>query len=550
MGRPEKSNIRKMNPAAQVLFPISNYGGPTRNIIVASTFKKNINDEEGNLILKIGIRYCESCKKETYKWRCNCGKRTIERLYCTRCNIYTNLKICPNCGYTINNIIHSQKLNIKKLLNKIYFNLNINKPLKVIKGVKELMNKSKTPEPLEKGILRSIHDIYIFKDGTSRYDMSDLPLTHFKASEIGITVEDLYKLGYKNDIYSNKISSEDQIIELFVQDIIISYDCAKYLLKVSNFIDSLLNKYYKVNTYYNATNIHDLLGSLVIGLAPHTSAGILGRIIGFTESSVCFAHPFFHASKRRNCDGDEDCIMLLLDGLLNFSKEYLPEKIGGKMDAPLVLTTIINPEEIDKEAHNIDVCSNYPIEFYLLSEQMISPEMIKDKMDLISFRIKTKNTTQGFMYTHETSNISLCPKSSSYKTLETMEEKIKSQLNLAKKIRAVDSDDVAERILKYHFLPDIIGNLRAFSKQKTRCFKCSKKFRRPPLSGMCPNCGNKIILTVHEGNVKKYIDITKKIAKEYNISLYLKERINIISEDVESTFDNNINPQLNLSNYM
>lgn len=550
MGRPEKSNIRKMNPAAQVLFPISNYGGPTRNIIVASTFKKNINDEEGNLILKIGIRYCESCKKETYKWRCNCGKRTIERLYCTRCNIYTNLKICPNCGYTINNFIHSQKLNIKKLLNKIYFNLNINKPLKVIKGVKELMNKSKTPEPLEKGILRSIHDIYIFKDGTSRYDMSDLPLTHFKASEIGITVEDLYKLGYKNDIYSNKISSEDQIIELFVQDIIISYDCAKYLLKVSNFIDSLLNKYYKVNTYYNATNIHDLLGSLVIGLAPHTSAGILGRIIGFTESSVCFAHPFFHASKRRNCDGDEDCIMLLLDGLLNFSKEYLPEKIGGKMDAPLVLTTIINPEEIDKEAHNIDVCSNYPIEFYLLSEQMISPEMIKDKMDLISFRIKTKNTTQGFMYTHETSNISLCPKSSSYKTLETMEEKIKSQLNLAKKIRAVDSDDVAERILKYHFLPDIIGNLRAFSKQKTRCFKCSKKFRRPPLSGMCPNCGNKIILTVHEGNVKKYIDITKKIAKEYNISQYLKERINIISEDVESTFDNNINPQLNLSNYM
>src|SRR5699024_5969953 len=26
------------------------------------------------------------------------------------------------------------------------------------------------------------------------------------------------------------------------------------------------------------------------------------------------------------CDGDEDCVMLLLDGLLNFSKAYLPDK--------------------------------------------------------------------------------------------------------------------------------------------------------------------------------------------------------------------------------
>jgi len=41
-----------------------------------------------------------------------------------------------------------------------------------------------------------------------------------------------------------------------------------------------------------------------------------------------YAHPLWHAAKRRNCDGDEDAIMLALDPLLNFSKTYLPQQSG------------------------------------------------------------------------------------------------------------------------------------------------------------------------------------------------------------------------------
>lgn len=47
-----------------------------------------------------------------------------------------------------------------------------------------------------------------------------------------------------------------------------------------------------------------------------------------------------------------------------------------------------------------------------------------------------------------------------------MEEKVDSQLSLAKKIRAVDHKDTAERVLVSHFLPDIAGNVRAFLRQK------------------------------------------------------------------------------------
>ena len=42
--------------------------------------------------------------------------------------------------------------------------------------------------------------------------------------------------------------------------------------------------------------------------------------------------------------------MLLLDGLINFSRSYLPETRGGTMDAPLVLTTRIDPAEVDMSA--------------------------------------------------------------------------------------------------------------------------------------------------------------------------------------------------------
>ncbi|HII88644.1 TPA: hypothetical protein HA253_03550, partial [Candidatus Woesearchaeota archaeon] len=50
----------------------------------------------------------------------------------------------------------------------------------LIKGVRGTSNKDHIPENLVKGILRAKHDIYVNKDGTTRYDMSEIPITHFK----------------------------------------------------------------------------------------------------------------------------------------------------------------------------------------------------------------------------------------------------------------------------------------------------------------------------------------------------------------------------------
>ncbi|MCL2550074.1 MAG: DNA polymerase II large subunit [Methanimicrococcus sp.] len=550
MGRPEKSAMRKMSPAAQVLFPIGEHGGKTRNLIDASEYREDMNAVTGKFEIKIGMRVCPRCGRETHKWRCGCGEYTQERLFCPRCGIETPDSVCPKCEKeTVGG--RKKAIEFRSVYKEAIERLGVRDNFDLIKGVKELMSRSKTPEPLEKGILRALHEVYIFKDGTVRYDMSDIPLTHIRADELGVTAKDLRDLGYRKDIHGKDLVSDDQTVCLFVQDLVVSEDCMDYLLKTTRYVDDLLVRYYGSEPYYNCKTRKDLIGVMVIGLAPHTSAGVLGRLIGYTKASVGYAHPYFHASKRRNCDGDEDCVMLLLDCMLNFSREYLPDKRGGQMDATLVLTTRIDPNEIDKEAHNIDMCAHYPHAFYLATEEYRNPVEISEIMDLVSSRLKTPNQYENFMFTHDTENIAKGPDFSAYKTLETMTEKMEAQLRLAEKIRAVDETDVAELVLRTHFLPDIMGNLRAFSKQTFRCIKCDAKYRRPPLSGTCPKCnGGNIVLTVHEGAVRKYVEVSKEVAVKYGVSTYTRERIELLEKEIRDTFENQKIKKTSLSDFM
>ena len=227
-----------------------------------------------------------------------------------------------------------------------------------------MTNQNKTPEIIEKGVLRAKHDLSVYKDGTIRFDATNAPLTHFKPAEVGVRVEKLRLLGYSHDIHGVPLTDPDQVLELKIQDVVIPWNAAEYFLRISAFIDDLLTRVYKLPSYYKVTCAEDLIGHLVMGLAPHTCVSILGRIIGFTNLHLCYAHPVWHSAKRRDCDGDEDTIMLALDTLLNFSRVYLPAQIGGIMDAPLLLTPFINTKEVQRQAHDFDVDEDYPLEFY------------------------------------------------------------------------------------------------------------------------------------------------------------------------------------------
>ena len=991
MGRPEKAAERKMRPPPHVLFPIGNYGGNQRLVRNAA--------EQGKIEVEVGTRICTKCGKKTHKLFCDCGGHT-------------------EVG---NGRIETAEIDLRKELSQAQKNIKERVLPETIKGVIGTISKHKTPETLEKGILRAKHNVYVFKDGTIRFDMTDAPLTHFKPKEIGVSVEKLKELGYKKDHLGNNLEDSNQICELKVQDVIISKSCAEYFAHVANFIDDLLTKFYGMQRFYKIRKLENLVGHLTIGLAPHTSGGSLSRIIGFTDAQVCYAHPFYHAAKRRNClsaetdllvsdsnesyiasikeiyentlskesivddfqtkmkkvsglntysinpengitetkkiesiikakspkhlfkiklstgrefigsphhkvmvlsngaivrkklvelektdkffishnfdlaekdikefdlleeflkindrnivlrgiedftrycieksgglkktaeklkinkktlsnyiyrdsipldvllkllklsnknvqnipkkcclgvkrdhtrvprmikvdkklmrllgyyisegharhtskscyqvgfacsekeitdditscikdvfnvnyyqsksglficnriihsffedilkiggkaktkripkvfstlpenkmkellkayfsgdgsveknrlhvtcssvnkklltdiglqllrfgifyrlkeetkkvggaakeyydkkgknplchlyyisirssyarkfyekigftlsrkqkslksslskernpsiqrfgdyvidsikeinpvlsnsdyvydvevedlhnfpindfiisnncDGDEDALMLLMDALLNFSHSYIPDKRGGKMDLPLVLTTRLDPSEIDKEAHNVDTHYRYPLELYEATLKHEHSKELEPIMNLVSSRIETELQYEKFGFTHDTEDISAGPVQSSYKSLKTMMDKMNAQLDLAAKIRAVDEADVAYKVIERHFLPDMLGNLRAFSKQSVRCPTCNIVYRRPPLQGVCMKCHGKLTLTVHEKSVKKYLEISKTVAKKYNISPYARQRIVLVEKSIDSLF--------------
>ncbi|MFB6188780.1 MAG: DNA-directed DNA polymerase II large subunit [Halapricum sp.] len=735
MGRPEKSEERELSPAVHTLFPIGEAGGAQRDVAKAGKHAETMQDQPGLVEVQVARRRCVECGTDTHEARCpDCGGITEAVYVCPDCGTEaepdeSGRAECPRCE-TFARPTQTTVVDIDAIYHDALDTVGEREAaFDVLKGVKGLSSKEKIPEPMEKGILRAKHDVSAFKDGTIRYDMTDLPVTSVRPEELDVSVEQFRQLGYEEDIDGDPLRHDDQLIELRVQDIVLSDGAAEHMLKTADFVDDLLTSYYGMDPFYEFEDRQDLVGELVFGMAPHTSAATVGRVVGFTSAAVGYAHPYFHAAKRRNCfdagtrlwygedgdwgygtietlvethlsdpevddfgvlvdepdaevlvpsidaegvptrkrveavskhpapdhvvrvetggtsltvtpghtmlrrsddsieeveaselsvgdefpafdggettamsgaddspssagstvpfdevtaveyvpydeeyvynltvedthrvavegvytaqcDGDEDCVMLLMDGLLNFSMKYLPDQRGGKMDAPLVMSSRIDPSEIDDEAHNVDIMREYPLAFYEATREMADPESVEDIMTIAEETLGTDREYTGFDHTHDTSNIALGPDLSAYKTLGSMEEKMDAQLELARKLRAVDETDVAERIIEYHFLPDLIGNLRAFSRQDVRCLDCGESFRRAPLTGDCPECGGRINLTVHEGSVSKYIDTATRVAEEFGCRPYTKQRLEILERSIERVFENDKNKQSGIADFM
>jgi DNA polymerase II large subunit len=528
MGRPEKSKMRSMKGKPHVLFPVGEEGGRMKTFQSAlekGTIKSMFNKE---WLIKFQQQYGE--------------------LFETKDN--------RSDDYAYGN------LNIKDYFKKVLKELNLRIYPDVIKGVKGVSNKAKIPENLIKGIYRAKYSVAVNKDGTTRYDCTELPLTHFKPKEIETSIKKLIELGYTQDIHGKELTDTNQVLEMKPQDLVLpNYDAiedssSKVLLRITKFIDEIMVNLYKMKPFYNAEKQEDLIGHLVIGLAPHISAGTVGRIIGFSQTQSLLAHPMYHAGMRRDCDGDEAAVMLLMDGLLNFSKEYLPSSRGSTMDAALVLTPVLSPAEVDDQVLGVDVMWNYPLELYEAALEMKKPWELKygpdqKKIEQLDDRVGKENQYEDFGFTHDVDDFNKGIQCSAYKTLPSMKEKLFGQMDIAKKVRAVDMDLVAALVIRKHFLADIKGNFRKFSMQGFRCTTCNTKYRRPPISMNCTECtkGN-IIFTISQGSVVKYVQMSLDLCDEYDFSPYLKETINLLKLNIDVVFGKEKDRQVGLSAFM
>ncbi len=548
MGKPEGSKMREMKPPIHTMFVVGHKVGNKR--LVSDAAKRDD-------AVQVGIRYCNKCGDFTTKGVCpKDGENTLfqSHEWVSPTNDYKELyhEISPN------DLWESALQQIKTAeenmgIEEVFGQENKHKKIAInpdVKGVKGMTSKDKINEHLIKGILREKNDISTFRDGTMRFDMVDITMTHFKPKEIGITAQQARDLGYD-------CNNENQVLELMPQDVVVPLNCSQHLLNTTKFVDDMLIALYDMDSFYNCETIDDLVGHLIMGIAPHTSGSILARIIGFCDVKGHYGHPYFHAAKRRNCDGDIDAIIMLMDGLINFSKSFLSAHRGGLMDAPLILTMTIEPTEIDKEALNVDTMWNYPVSFYEGTMNRPSAKEATKTLGVETVEVRLEkglNAFEGFGYTHETTDACEGPKENPYTALDSMKQKTYMQFELGEKIRAVDNKDQAGRLINRHLIRDMRGNLRAYGQQKVRCTKCGESYRRTPIAGKCIAviekdaenpmtgeiedriCNHKLILTVHQGSVEKYDGLIDSIIETYGVDDYTDNLFRLVHNWVQDTF--------------
>lgn len=548
MGRPEKAKLRKLQGSPNVLFSVGKEGGRLRSIQAAC--------EAGKVYSSFPLFYCEKCDKETIYTKCEvCDSKTKQKYYFPELKEKSFEKVNEAC----------EKEGICYELKSLDVNHYYDAALKIcgmykdeapllVKGVRGMSSDGKNMENLAKGILRAKYDIQVNKDGTIRMDATELPLTHFKPKEIGVRVSKLIELGYDEDIYGNPLENEEQILELMPHDVLIP-NCDEtpdekredIFSKVCSFIDDELEYMYKLPRFYNLKSKDDLIGHLGICMAPHNCAGVICRFIGFSNTLGLMASPYMHAAIRRDCDGDEAAIMMLTDVLINFSRKFLPSHRGGTQDAPLVLNAKIDPGEVDDQILDLEMLYEYPLDLYQKAEKRIHSSQVK--IPTVKSKLKEgENTFLGMGFTHDTNNFNDGVKCSNYKLLATMMDKVSRQMLLAEKIRAVDAPDTARLVVERHFLRDMRGNLRKFSMQGFRCVACNEIYRRFPLKGKC-DCGGKLIFTINEGGIKKYLEPSLMLVNKYNLSKYLIQSVDLVKNYIDSIFGKETEKQEALSKF-
>lgn len=86
MGRPEKAAQREMSPPVNVLFPVGEAGGSSRDLIAATR-------NGAKAVVELANRRCEGCGETTWMERCpKCGHPTKLIGVCESCGLETGTR--------------------------------------------------------------------------------------------------------------------------------------------------------------------------------------------------------------------------------------------------------------------------------------------------------------------------------------------------------------------------------------------------------------------------------------------------------------------------
>ena len=146
MGRPEKSAPRE-KPTVHSLFPIALEGGNQR-LIPNAALQKEIR-------VQVGVRFCKVCNRKSPM--INCHHRKLddfgEEKVGEICGGRTEIRK-PGENSKSRRLGEIQTVKIENLIEDARLSLGIDRVPQQFKGLKKLMSKNQTPEPMAKGILR------------------------------------------------------------------------------------------------------------------------------------------------------------------------------------------------------------------------------------------------------------------------------------------------------------------------------------------------------------------------------------------------------------
>jgi len=535
LGRPEKAKQRKLKGRPQTLFPVGHQGGRMRSLNEAL--------EKGYVEADLPLFQCKKCRQSSLYPKClACGGECILLKCCIKCGRETDKDV--HCG--MKTVSHrKQKYEIRNYVDKCLAKLGITLP-PLVKGVRGTSNKLRIPEALEKGILRSIHDVYVNKDGTIRYDIIETPITHFKPKEVGTSIQQLKQLGYTHDIYGQLLENENQVLEIYPQDVILP-DCKEWqdasameaVHKICSFVDDLLIKYYGVEPYYKIHSSSDMVGQLIIGLAPHTSAGIIGRIIGFSKTQCFFAHPYFHAACRRNCVHPETTLVVYDKGTGRiFSKpigEITEELIrsGAKIrkdgeflfiEAPKNWQTFsVDPEthDIVKRDIRIFLKGNAPSRWIKIKTVLGREFTMTPDHNFLYFkddRFRTKTAEKVSVGDRIPLNFALNPPESDESKLDLIKEFMSTDIpEIKKEIIVSGAEALMKKVSTEHGVKTISRLVGITSRTLSRWYK------NPTLNDLCTLISEKLLsfedipdnvkLRIYQTKLDRYMQITPELMR-------------------------------------
>jgi DNA polymerase II large subunit len=462
------------------------------------------------------VYFCEVCSKYIPYSKCPlCNNECKESFYCEQCGRINKYNICSVCG-SVTKDTGPIEYNWDEFLIKASSNTRT-QPYAPLIGL-NYETGFESIERLEKAILRQKHNIKVSIDGVTKFYIRNLPLKFFKANQISVDKDILLKLGYHEDIFGNELKSNDQILSIKPQDVIISYKLADQLRRVADFIDETLTSLYQQEAFFQIKSIDDLIGHLIVGIPQNNECGIVGRIIGFTNLDACFSSTQWSTFTKGISQNNEYAIMLLLDVLINFSKKFLTNERAIYMN-PFYLQLRTTPIS----AKNANVSLN-----------ISSLNTVKKASD----NIKTNLTTEEFKIFYSKHHNTMCLWSEISDSIQITRNKAeKSLLNLAQIQLSILNkttnltNDIIIGMIQDYLLPFLRKQIKEFG-TKYRCQHCNKTYRRPPISSSCIVCNKQVKPTISLDTIETVYNFITVLTESSGINQRLRDELTIIKENI------------------